>query len=204
MNALKGIINWFKEQWIKLMNWWNEMVSDEEIAKIIEEYEGKEAPAHLFFKNPIRQWWEKTKIMIDKAVGKGGAFTLIGCTAVLGFLLISGGSSIWAVTGIGIATVYGAILAINRFPKLEKFVTKYYKIIDLAMFALGFYMANSIFGFQVAAVGGILVSIALILWKVYTDSKVREGIKDEMRKANEFKDAILDTVLNQEPAIAAC
>ena len=202
MTIISNFLSWCKQMYHKLVNWWNEIISDEELEKLSEEYNGN-IPAHLFYKNPIKKWWEKTKVLIDNSVGKGGFLTLVGCALVLGFILLTGGSSILAVTGIGVATVYGAILAINRFPKLEKFVTKYYKVIDLALFALGFYAANSIFGFQVAAVGGVLVSAALILWKVYTDSKVREGVKEELNKIKEDASHLVNSLTSLAPADAA-
>lgn len=181
----QNIKEFFANLWSKFMDWWNEPISDEELEKLIEEFPDGNFPTERLYKNPIRRTYEKVKTAINQSVGKGGFAVLLGCFAVIGFIALTGSSEILAVTGIAVATVFGAMIAIQRFPWLEKMILKYFKIIDLAVFVICFSLAGSVFGFQVAAVTGLLVSIALIIWKTWKDGQLQEGAK-------KLRDAVME------------
>lgn len=193
LKVLKEIKEWLANAFRKLKEWWNKPLSEAEYLALTEKY-GENIPSFELHGNPLKRTVEKFKSMIEKSTGKGGFVTLMACTAVLGFIIITGSSSILSVVGISLATVYGAVLAINRFPKLERFITRWYKWVDITLFTVMFLAASSIFGLQVAAVTGITSSIALILWKTWKDNK------PEIQK---FKEKIMEVVMKDTQNVEA-
>lgn len=192
LQLLKEIKEWLTNAFRKLKEWWQRPLTEAEYVALTEKY-GANIPEFELYGNPIKRWVEKFRSMVEKSTGKGGFITLVACTAVLGFIILTGSATILSVVGISLATVYGAVLAINRFPRLEKFVTRWYKWVDLALFTVMFLMASTIFGLQVAAVTGITSSIALILWKTW---------KDHKPQIQEFKKKIMEVISQEEPVAA--
>ena len=57
-----------------------------------------------------------------------------------------------------------------------------------------FLAAETIFGLQVAAISGVLCTIGLIFYKVWTDEKIKQKATDMFIKAKEIKEQIMDAV----------
>ena len=140
----------------------------------------------IVWASPYRRAWERYKWEIDRICGAGAALALTSCCLVLLILLVTGGSQILAAFGIAMATCFGGFLVLNRFNGVRRFVLRYYHMVDLAMFIIAFAIANTVFGFQVAAITGILISICLIVWKWWTE----RGMTDKELKEHRKKSAV--------------
>jgi len=176
----------------KIKERWNEIDM-----QAVEEFRRTKRPPKpgAAFKHPQRKKFEAFRMHLDKICGKGATYILIACFAVLLFLLNTGGSGIIAAFGIALATCFGAALVISRFPSVRKFVLDWFKWIDLAAFVIAFSAANTIFGFQVAAIIGIMITAALILWNYQakkndpeynvTEADVKSAIRNLIKQMGE-------------------
>lgn len=203
---MKQIWEFLKGVYAKFQAWWNEMVSDEELAQLAQEYKGADIPKHLVYANPIRRVWESVKVRINKSAGKGSFLALVTCLAVTAFILLTGGHNVLAVMGVALATIVSLVIAISRFEWLNRLISKYYKIIDLVLFAFMFIAAESIFGLQIAAIVGLFATMGLIIHRVWMDEKVQNKAMELSKKAAEqaqqFKEAIDANFTVIEPSIA--
>lgn len=152
-----------------MKEWWNEFNKEyhEMFAKVPEEKRGR-----------ISFLYNKLKAEIDSSAGEG-SFTILLLSTIILAALIALGSGTGTAVLIGVATVYGCWIAIQRFPILAKFVRNHYKILDLVIFIAGFMLATTIFGFQVAAATGLIVTIALILWR---HSERKDNLEEKLVK----------------------
>ena len=164
------------------------------------------------YKHPQRKRFERMKHRIDRVCGKGSTYILIACFAVLMFLLMTGGTGIVAAFGIALATCFGGALVLNRFDPIREFILRWFKWVDMAAFVIAFGAANTIFGFQVAAIIGIMITGALILWKYNvektgikdpTPAEVRATMRNLLKQLNkEYSDVVKQGAVEDEAELA--
>lgn len=187
------------EMFHKIQEKWNEIDME-----LVEEFHKTGKVPHYKpgeqYKHPQRKRFERLKHRIDRICGKGSTYILIACFAILLFLLITGGTGIVAAFGIALATCFGGALVLNRFDLIREFILRWFKVIDLVAFFVAFGAANTVFGFQVAAIIGIMITGALILWKYnveksgvrdLTPAETRAVMRDVLKNLNmEYSDVV--------------
>jgi len=188
-----------KQTFARFYESWNEL--DMEVIERIRATKQMPRPGEIY-KHPQRKKLEAIKAKIDKICGKGSTHILIASLIILLLILVLGGTGVTAAFTIALATCFGGALVISRFPFIRQFILKWFKMIDLLAFIIAFTAANTIFGFQVAAIISLMITVSLIMWNYYakkddpkyqlTDEDIKASIRSIIKQLGEKYEQEID------------